>query len=186
MQFRNKRVKVITVIKRVALPDHKRNKNEKGRYKTMKKRLFKKAAAVTFSTAVLFGGMVNEKQTEAATVKNPAPKSEQFGRAKQGACEIYGACESLNVFITYATGKHTLQHLDNFDAYEPNKRSTLKKGRYYLLTYSHDTPIKAVEYDITAKQKRTLDAKLKRIKAQQAAAKKRGKLRMTYTYGVQY
>lgn len=151
----------------------------------MKKRI-KKVATVTISTAVLFGGMVNEKQTEAATVKDPAPKSEQVGRAKQGVCEIYGACESLNVYITYASGKHSLQHLDAYDAYEPNKRSTLKKGRYYLLTYSHDTPIKAVEYDVTAKQKRALDAKIKRIKAQQAAAKKRGKLQMFYTYGVKY
>lgn len=151
----------------------------------MKKQI-KKVAAVTMATAVLFSGLVNEKQTEAATVKNPAPTYEQKGRAQQGACEIYGACESLNTYITYASGKHTLQHLDAYDAYEPNKRSTLKKGRYYLLTYSHDTPIKAVEYDVSKAQKKALDNRIKFIQTKQKQAKKKGVLRMVYTYGVQY
>ncbi|MCU7556551.1 hypothetical protein [Macrococcus capreoli] len=152
----------------------------------MRKRLVSKVAAVSMATALLFGGATNENQTEAATVKKPLSTSEQIGRAKQGVCEIYFACESLNTYVTYASGKHTLQHLDYYDAYEPNKRSTLKPGRYYLLTYSNDTPIKAVEYDVTPKQKKALDAKVKRIKAQQATAKKRGKLHMYYTYGVKF
>lgn len=145
----------------------------------MKKQI--KKTIVASSLIVGLTSTLVEGVADAKSANNGAYEGEHYE-----ICVEYKKCDNLNTYITYATSAHTLQHLDDVEAYEPNKNSKLMKGAYYTLTYWHDTPIKAYKYTPTKQEKKALDKRIKYIKAKQKQLKKRGALRMVYTYGVQY
>ncbi|UBH21887.1 hypothetical protein LAU42_08915 [Macrococcus armenti] len=125
----------------------------------------KKAILTTVTTAVLFTGLtadVNAASKSKKVVKKPVYTYTYEGGA-QAACQMYRVCnKNASIYTFKAVNAHLLQDLTYYDAQEKS-RKRLVKGAYYHVIYIGDYPKKAVRINRT----KQLDAKYKRIQAQQ-------------------